>query len=97
MKTDTTVRNELKKILGQVNSLSQQVSDSLDKDENIVDLSNELVKAAVTFTFHLGHLYGVENKLNQPAKAVALSKAVNVQYHSFRDSKGRFAAKATNP
>ncbi len=99
MKTDVAVRNELKKILSQVTNLSQQVSASLEKDEPIVDLSNEMVKSAVAFTFHLGHLYALETKLNQPAvvskqaKAPRSAVAVNARYHNLRDPKGRFAPK----
>ncbi len=98
MKTNMTVRNELKKILSQVSTLSQQVSDMLDKEENVVDLSNELVKSSISFTFHLGHLYGVEADLNQVSaapKSVKVARAVNVRYHNVRDHRGRFVQKAT--
>lgn len=98
MNTDKVIRNELKKLLNQVETLSKQVSDSLENDENIVDLANELVKSTVSFTFHLGQLYGVENQLNQqPVKVVQATKAVNVRYHNVRDSRGRFVTKSVQP
>lgn len=99
MSTNVLVRNELQKILGQVTSLSQQVTDSLAKEENVVDLSNELVKQVVSFTFHLGHLYGVESTataVSSPAKSVKVAKAVNVRYHNVRDHRGRFVPRQTS-
>src|SRR4051812_17207608 len=98
MSTNVTVRSELKKILSQVTSLSQQVSDSLEKQDNVVDLSNELVKSMVSFTFHLGHLYGVESApvaVSSAPKSVKVAKAVNVRYHNVRDHLGRFVHRTT--
>lgn len=94
------IRTELKKLVNQIETLAQQVSQKLEKDEVVVDTANELVSSTVAFTFHLGHLYGFDKATTKVVtakmpRAVKPASYQSPRYHNARDSKGRFAPSPT--
>lgn len=101
MSYNKVVRTELDKLAGQIETLARTVRQKLSGNEVVVDVANELIKNSVSFTFHLGQLYGLEVPVNQPvassAKSVKVVSQGNSQarYHNVRDSRGRFARTTT--
>lgn len=104
MSYNKVVRTELDKLAGQIETLARTVRQKLSGNEVVVDVANELIKNSVSFTFHLGQLYGLEVPVNQPvassAKSVKSVKVVSqgnsqARYHNVRDSRGRFARTTT--
>lgn len=95
MSYNRVVRTELDKLAGQIETLARTVRQKLTGNEAVVDVANELIKNSVSFTFHLGQLYGLEVPVVQTASAtkpVAVASRVGnqVRYHNVRDSRGRF-------
>lgn len=101
MSYNRVVRTELDKLANQIETLARTVRQKLSGDEAVVDVANELIKNSVSFTFHLGQLYGLEVPVSQPTTSSKVATAVHsrpvtgTRYHNVRDSRGRFASTAT--
>lgn len=94
MSNTSSIRNEIKQVAKQIESLAQQVQENIDRGQDIIGVSNELARNSSTFVFTLGALYGLEEKTSKKVKATAVSnpnKTASRNYYSIRDTAtGRF-------
>jgi hypothetical protein len=89
-----TIRNEIKQLAQNMETLAHQVQAQLDAGGNILPLANELVRNASTFTFTLGEMYAFSsNKTHSAVKTKSTSVGGSRNYHNVRDSFGRFSHK----
>ncbi len=83
-----TTRNDVKQLAERIEVLAKEVQSKLDNNGDFLTTANELVRNNLTFVFALGEVYALEQVGG--GKKV---KAVQVNYHNLRDSRGRFAKK----
>jgi hypothetical protein len=92
----TTNRNDVKQLAATIEALARNVQSTLDNNGDFLAAANELVRNNITFVFTLGELYTLE-KLGSgksvSATPVSAPKKNTANYHSLRDSRGRFARK----
>jgi|SRR5277367_2303233 len=97
MSKTNNVRNEIKQVAQQIETLAQQIQVGLDQGKDIILTANELARNASTFVFTLGALYTLEQNGGKASKTVKTttvsnpSGTVNRNYHNVRDASGRFA------
>lgn len=88
---NTNVRNELKKIVSQIETLAHETHARLSAGGGILDVANELVKNTITLTFGLGELYASEkDPVVVKAQVVTPVKRTQSNWHNVRDNRGRF-------
>lgn len=51
------LKNDIKQLASMIELLAKEVQNSIDNDQHILSLSNELVKNSTTLVFTLGSLY----------------------------------------
>lgn len=86
-----TVRNDLKQLVGKIESLAKEVQSKLDNGADVLAVANELVRNNTTFVFALGELYALEQSSNKKVKGTVVSNPNNTSRVYKRDSLGRFA------
>ena len=87
-----TIRNDIKQLAATIETLARNVQTELDKNGDLLGVSNELVRNNVAFTFALGQFYEVQqagSTKTVKATTVANPNAAK-NYHNLRDSNGRF-------
>src|SRR5271166_2681358 len=98
MSNTSNVRNDIKQLAQQIESLAQQVQITVDQGKDPIALANELARNSSTFVFTLGALYALEQK-NGKSKSKTTVTATTVSnpnntvsrnYYNTRDSSGRF-------
>ena len=81
----SATKNDIKKIVGQIESLAKDIQSIIDNGGDHLATSNELVRNTTTLVFALGEVWAAEQLATQP-------KSVSNKVY-YRDSRGRFARK----
>lgn len=95
MATNNTIRNEVKQLAQQIETLAKMVQDQIEQGNNPLVAANELARNSSTFVFTLGEMYALETNTGKAHKAATVSNPNNTSrnYHNVRDSLGRFTRK----
>ena len=103
-----TKRDDVKQLAVKIENLAKEVQKKLFSGEDVLAVSNELVRNNATFVFTLGELYAIEQYgLTNTAPASSDKKPATIvsnpnntkpatyyhKYHNVRDSYGRFSTK----
>jgi ABC-type transporter Mla subunit MlaD len=97
MSNANNVRNEIKQVAQNIETLAQQIQAGLDQGKDIILTANELARNASTFVFTLGALYTLEQggvKTKKSVKTTTVSNpsgTTSRNYHNVRDNLGRFS------
>lgn len=89
-------RNEIEKLASTMESLAHEIRVRLKAGQDILGLSNELVRNNSTFVFTLGEMYALEqvgSTRTVQAKKVSAPSGTHRNYHNLRDTTGRFTRK----
>jgi hypothetical protein len=95
------MQNDMKVLAANIENLARDVQKKLDSSVNsndeLINVANELVRNNITFVFALGEFYGKSSTVKTvKAPKVKTTTATNTgshSYHNLRDSLGRFARK----
>lgn len=93
---NTTTRNDVKQLAQQIENLARQVQTKVDNGEDLIALSEELVRNNITFIFTLGEVFALEKAgTTKTVKASVVSNpnGTSRNYHNVRDNFGRFTRK----
>jgi hypothetical protein len=93
---NTATRNDVKQLALQIENLAKEVQVKVDKGDDLIALSEELVRNNITFIFTLGEVFAVERASagkSVTARTVSNPNNTSRNYHNLRDSNGRFARK----
>jgi len=95
MSTNSTVRNEVKQLAQQIETLAHEVQVRIDAGSDPLMVANELARNSSTFVFVLGEMYALEQTTGKSHKATVVSNPSNTtrNYHNVRDALGRFTRK----
>lgn len=91
MTSNTSIRDELKKLVLEIESLARDTVVRLNDGDGILDLANEMVKKTSTMTFSLGELHALDSVSPAQVKSATPARHVSVNWYNVRDSCGRFA------
>lgn len=84
-----TSRTDIKCLAKQIETLAHEVQVKVDNGEDILSLSNELVRNNITLVFTLGEVYALEKSASTKSSGL-MSK----NRHTVRDARsGRFIRK----
>lgn len=94
MSNSNTVRNEVKQLAQQIETLAHEVQVRIDAGNDPLTVANELARNSSTFVFVLGEMYALEST-GKKHKATTVSNPSGTprNYHNVRDSLGRFTRK----
>jgi len=95
MAKNNTVRNEVKQLAQQIETLAHEVQVKIDQGSDPLTVANELVRNNSTFVFVLGEMYALGQATGKKVRATTVSNPNNTprNYHNVRDSLGRFTRK----
>lgn len=89
----SATRNDVRKFAENIENLAKELQAKLDKGEDFMMISNELVRNTATMTFTIGEVYALEqsNKSSKKIKKTVVATTVSSRnYHNMRDAFGKF-------